>query len=69
MSRQQRDFSARPEEEQQAFLNQTWCNECMEADLGMTDPEEYVQDDAVFIEGKCKRCGNPVVTELSDDGF
>ncbi len=69
MSKEILDFSRRPQDEQDAFLNQTWCNECMEADLGMVEPEEYKLDGNRFVEGKCKRCGNPVVTELVDDSF
>ncbi|OMH25886.1 hypothetical protein [Motiliproteus sp. MSK22-1] len=69
MSREERDFYKRPEDEQQEFLTNTWCNECMEANLGMKDPQEYVQDKAVFIEGKCNRCGMSIVTELTDENF
>lgn len=67
MSRKDRDFSQRPAEDQQAFLTQTWCDHCMEADLGMTDPVEYEDDGLVIIEGKCKKCGGLVVTELTDE--
>jgi hypothetical protein len=67
MSRTVRDFYKRSEEEQQSFLSETWCNECMSADLGMTDPEEYEQEERIFIEGRCKVCSNPVVTELIDE--
>lgn len=67
MSDKKRDFSRRSTEEQQAFLNQTWCNQCMEADLGMNNPLEYEQDGVVIIEGQCNRCGEPIVTELTDE--
>ncbi|MCW8887385.1 MAG: hypothetical protein OQK12_19340 [Motiliproteus sp.] len=67
MSKEQQDFFSRPQEEQDAFLSQTWCNECMEADLGMTDPEEYILDGNRYVEGKCKRCGTSIVTELVDE--
>lgn len=65
----ERDFFARDADEQQAFLEQTWCDNCMEANLGMEAPVEYVQNDTIFIEGKCKRCGEVIVTELTDDDF
>ena len=64
----ERDFSQRPEEEQQAFLEQTWCNNCQEVDLGMIEPKEYETDDGVIvIEGKCRKCGESIVTEIADD--
>jgi len=62
-----RDFFSRDAEEQSAFLTHTWCNACMEVDLGMTDPIEYEQDGTVFIEGKCQKCGQTVTTELAED--
>jgi hypothetical protein len=62
-----RDFYARDEEEQQAFLTQTWCNQCLEADLGMTDPKEYELNGTIFIEGRCVKCKSPVYTELTDE--
>ncbi len=65
--RQPRDFYQRDPEEQQAFLDNTWCNQCLEMDLGMTDPEEYEFKGRVYIEGKCARCGQPVTTEIAED--
>ncbi|MAD46407.1 MAG: hypothetical protein CMI02_19230 [Oceanospirillaceae bacterium] len=67
MERIERDFFARDKEDQQAFLTQTWCNQCMEADLGMVEPSEYEVNGVVFVEGKCARCGEPIVTEIADD--
>lgn len=67
MSRTERDFYARSEEEQQAFLAETWCNACMEADLGMVEPVEYEEQGRLYVEGKCSRCGAAVVTELIDE--
>lgn len=62
-----RDFFARDEEEQQAFLTQTWCDNCMEADLGMKNPVEYELDGTIFVEGVCNKCGQSVYTELTDE--
>lgn len=64
MSKTERDFYQRDAEEQASFLEQTWCNNCQEADLGMTDPKEYEVDDMIIIEGKCKKCGETVTTEI-----
>ncbi|QEQ96477.1 hypothetical protein [Neptunomonas concharum] len=63
----ERNFFARDKEEQQAFLEQTWCDHCQEADLGMSNPLEYEQEGTIFVEGTCNRCGQPVYTELTDD--
>lgn len=68
MAEQERNFYARSEEEQKAFLEQTWCNNCQEPDLGMTEPSEFEQDGVIVIQGKCKKCGEVVTTELADDG-
>ncbi len=65
----ERDFNARPEEERQAFLEQTWCDECQDVNLGMKNPNEYLNKGIVFIEGECNRCGHIVLTELTEDDF
>jgi len=65
----ERDFSCRSEEEQQAFLEQTWCDNCMEVNLGMSEPAEYEFKGVVYIEGRCNRCGEVVLTELTDEDF
>lgn len=63
----ERDFYARDPEEQAAFLENTWCNQCQEVDLGMKDPEEYELDGRLFIEGKCVKCGSPSITEVVEE--
>ncbi len=69
MDKIERDFYQRDPEEQADFLEQTWCNECQKIDLGMTEPQEYEIDGKIAIEGKCKKCGNSVITEIApDDG-
>lgn len=60
----QKDFFARPIEEQNDFLQMTWCNECMEMDLGMKNPQEFEAGERAWIEGECVKCGSKVVTEL-----
>jgi len=64
MDKIERDFHQRSEEEQASFLEQTWCDSCQEVDLGMTDPDEYELDGKIIIEGKCKKCGSSVTTEI-----
>ena len=63
----ERDFSARSIEEQHDFLSQTWCNHCMEMDLGMINPKEFETKDRVWIEGECKKCGQSTVTEILEE--
>lgn len=64
-----RDFSARDPDEQALFLRETWCDHCQQINLGMKDPVEYELQGIVFIEGRCCRCGEIVLTELTDDDF
>ena len=63
----ERDFGLRSEEEQQDFLSQTWCNTCMEVDLGMKNPKEYESDSRVWIEGECLKCGEVTITEIVEE--
>ena len=63
----ERDFSLRSEEEQQDFLSQTWCNQCMEVDLGMKNPKEFESKDRVWIEGECLKCGQSTITEIVEE--
>jgi len=63
----ERQFSARPTDEQQDFLQQTWCNTCMEVDLGMKNAKEYEADSRVWIEGECLKCGDKVITEIEEE--
>ncbi|TDO99698.1 hypothetical protein [Marinomonas balearica] len=58
------DFFRRPEDEQKDFLLQTWCNQCMEVDLGMKNPKEFESAEKIWIEGECVKCGAQVVTEI-----
>jgi len=65
----ERDFNLRAEDDKNAFLEQTWCDACQEVNLGMIEPIEYEQNDTVFIEGKCAKCGGLIITELTDEEF
>lgn len=62
-----RDFFERDNAEQQEFLKYTWCNTCMEVDLGMKNPVEYELDGTIYIEGNCLKCGDTVTTEIQLD--
>lgn len=67
--RNERDFFKRPADDQQALLTNTWCDKCMEVDLGMDNPVEYEQKGIIFIEGQCKKCGETITTEITDEDF
>ena len=59
-----REFAARPAADQKWMLQNTWCDACGQADLGMTAPYEYEENTKVFLEGICNRCGGVVVSEV-----
>ena len=63
----EKTFSARSQEERDAFLKYTWCNTCMEVDLGMEEVKEYQSDDRLWLEGKCLKCGDIIVTEIEEE--
>jgi hypothetical protein len=64
-----RDFTQRSKEDQQAFIENTWCDECQKENLGLKGAHEYELEGTIYIEGKCNRCSNVVVTEITDDEF
>ena len=59
-----RQFDLRSDAERQWMLDNTWCNNCNAADLGMSNPREYGVDDKIYVEGDCNQCGQPVVSEI-----
>jgi len=63
----ERDFSLRSVEEQKDFLSQTWCNTCMEVDLGMKNPKEYESASRLWIEGQCVKCNDTTITEIVEE--
>ena len=65
----ERDFSQRDPEEQKVLLEQTWCDQCQEVNLGMVEPVEYELHSIIFVEGKCAKCGAVSLTELTDEDF
>ena len=68
--KKQREFLARSQAEQQMLTEDSWCDVCEEADLGMRDPKEFEEDGKIVIEGFCRKCGNPIrnhITEIVRD--
>jgi len=64
MTRKERNYSLRSSFERSCFEEDTWCDGCKAADLGLVEPHEYEEDGIVFIEGKCRSCGGRVVSEI-----
>ena len=67
MPRIQRDFAARSPAEQEWLLQNTWCDGCDEADLGMSAPREYEEDGSVYVQGRCLKCGQVVRSEVFEE--
>ncbi len=61
-----RDFFARDWIDQQSICDNTWCNKCDEADIGLLNPVEYEEDGRIFVEGACARCRGTIVTEIKE---
>jgi hypothetical protein len=61
-----KDFASRSPVEQESFIRNTWCDKCQLPDLGLTDPVEYEEDGACYIEGRCRRCRVRVVSKIHE---
>ena len=61
-----RDFFARDQFEQEWIYENTWCNACDAADIGLLSPIEYEEEGHIYVEGSCARCSGKVVTELTE---
>ncbi len=46
----------------------TWCDRCNEADLGISSPQEYEENGKVYIEGTCQKCGETIRSEVTETG-
>ena len=65
------DFSALPEPDKDWFLQETWCDTCGKADLGIKQPELYIEKNIKYIAGKCITCDTKcisIITEKDVDG-
>ena len=68
MSRIERDFFRRTADEQTWMLQNTWCDECAEADIGMSSPREYNEDGTIYVEGQCNRCKRTIRSSVYEGG-
>ena len=64
--RVERDFFAREWVEQASICENTWCDACGEADIGLLDPREYEDEGQVFVEGVCAKCRGRIVTVIRE---
>jgi hypothetical protein len=69
MKKKERNFFSRSVSEQQLLIENTWCDQFGEADLGLIDPVEYEEHLKIYIEGKCPKCGTRVVSEITEFQF
>jgi hypothetical protein len=58
------DFNSLDELEKSMYLDDTWCDNCSKADLGIDKPELYVENNRKFISGSCKVCGESCSSEI-----
>ncbi|TVP00095.1 hypothetical protein AYI86_07050 [Shewanella algae] len=58
------DFNSLDEVLREIYTEDTWCSKCSEADLGITEPELYIENNRKYISGKCKVCGATSVSEI-----
>lgn len=64
--REELDFASLPEPIQQFVKENSWCNKCSKADLGIVGPSLYIEDGVTFVEGSCKICGERCVSALEE---
>ena len=63
------NFDSLSEIEKSLLLNDTWCNKCGQADLGITHPELYVENGSNYISGKCSTCGTKCISEIIESNI
>lgn len=61
-----RNFSDRSLNEQQFLIEDTWCDYCNAADIGMRDANEYEEDGEIIVEGFCRKCGSIVRSHIRE---
>jgi hypothetical protein len=50
--------------QQKSIVEDTWCDACKEADLGMIHPVEFEENGEIIVEGICARCAGPIRTAI-----
>ena len=67
--RVERDFFARNQVEQEFICENSWCDACDEADIGLLEPHEFEEEGRIFVEGACARCRARIITVLTDSSI
>jgi len=62
-----REFSLRPKDEKEWLIQNTWCDFCGKADLGMEKPIEYEKNGKYYLSGLCSICGQKVISEIIEE--
>jgi len=58
--KRQRNFALRPANERRWMLENTWCENCQKADLGMINPTEFEEAGTVVVEGRGRVCASSI---------
>jgi len=61
-----RDFFKRSLTERVWMIENTWCDTCAAADIGMKEPLEYEENGLLYVEDKCLTCGKRVESQISE---
>ncbi len=61
-----REFKERQPQEREWLLQNTWCDHCKKADLGMERPTEFELNGKIYISGFCRLCGHEIKSEIHD---
>ena len=62
-----KDFYLRPIDEQEWLIENTWCERCQKADIGIENPTEFKKNGKLYISGFCKSCGIELISEIKDE--
>lgn len=58
------DLNTLPEFESDMYRDDSWCDACDKADLGIVNPELYTERGRKYISGNCKFCGAVCISEI-----
>lgn len=62
-----RNFFVRDANERGFICENSWCNSCGEADIGLIDPVEYEEAGQILVEGACVRCGGRIFNTINEE--
>lgn len=62
-----RNFFVRDANERDIICENSWCDNCGEADIGLINPVEYEEAGQIFVEGACVRCGDRILNTINEE--